>query len=209
MAITRIGPNQSINLASNITGTLPTGNGGTGATSFNPASFVKINKSTISSGTAQIDFNGLFSSTYDKYFVCANNVQISSNAALQLYVIIGGSAVSADYSTSSQAYDASGTSRSYGNTGLSRIAINSAANYAGTTYRHSLQFYIANPLATNQWKTINGIYGGWTDQAANTVEVGNFSGAYRGATTALSGIRIATSNSATFEAGDVTLYGVL
>ena len=34
MAITRIGPNQSINLASNITGTLPTGNGGTGATSF-------------------------------------------------------------------------------------------------------------------------------------------------------------------------------
>ena len=36
MAITRIGPNQSINLASNITGTLPTGNGGTGATSFAP-----------------------------------------------------------------------------------------------------------------------------------------------------------------------------
>ena len=36
MAITRIGPNQSINLASNITGTLATGNGGTGATSFAP-----------------------------------------------------------------------------------------------------------------------------------------------------------------------------
>ncbi len=32
MAITRIGPNQSINLASNITGTLPTGNGGSGRT---------------------------------------------------------------------------------------------------------------------------------------------------------------------------------
>ena len=29
MAITRIGPNQSINLASNITGTLPVANGGT------------------------------------------------------------------------------------------------------------------------------------------------------------------------------------
>jgi len=33
MAITRIGPNQSINLASNITGTLPVGNGGTAITS--------------------------------------------------------------------------------------------------------------------------------------------------------------------------------
>ena len=34
MAITRLGPNQLLNLASNVTGTLPTGNGGTGATSF-------------------------------------------------------------------------------------------------------------------------------------------------------------------------------
>ena len=34
MALTRIGLNQSINLASNVTGTLPTANGGTGATSF-------------------------------------------------------------------------------------------------------------------------------------------------------------------------------
>jgi len=33
MAITRIGPNQSVNLASNVTGTLPVGNGGTAITS--------------------------------------------------------------------------------------------------------------------------------------------------------------------------------
>ena len=59
MAITRLGG------ANAITGVIPVANGGTGATSFNPASFVKINKSTISSGTAQIDFNGLFSSTYE------------------------------------------------------------------------------------------------------------------------------------------------
>jgi len=42
MAITRIGPNQSINLASNITGTLPTGNGGTGATSFAPGKVLQV-----------------------------------------------------------------------------------------------------------------------------------------------------------------------
>jgi len=34
MALTRLGLNQSINLASNVTGTLATGNGGTGGTSF-------------------------------------------------------------------------------------------------------------------------------------------------------------------------------
>ena len=33
MALTRLGLNQSINLSSNVTGTLATGNGGTGATS--------------------------------------------------------------------------------------------------------------------------------------------------------------------------------
>jgi hypothetical protein len=36
MALTRLGLNQSINLASNVTGTLATGNGGTGSTSFAP-----------------------------------------------------------------------------------------------------------------------------------------------------------------------------
>ena len=42
MAITRIGLNQSINLASNITGTLATGNGGTGATSFAPGKTLQV-----------------------------------------------------------------------------------------------------------------------------------------------------------------------
>ena len=42
MALTRLGPNQSVNLASNVTGTLPTGNGGTGATSFAPGKILQI-----------------------------------------------------------------------------------------------------------------------------------------------------------------------
>ena len=42
MALTRIGPNQSINLASNVTGTLPTANGGTGATSFTKGKVLQV-----------------------------------------------------------------------------------------------------------------------------------------------------------------------
>ena len=48
MAITRLGPNQSVNLASNVTGTLPTANGGTGATSFAPGKVLQVVSSAIS-----------------------------------------------------------------------------------------------------------------------------------------------------------------
>jgi hypothetical protein len=41
MALTRLGLNQAVNLSSNVTGTLATGNGGTGATSFAPGKFYK------------------------------------------------------------------------------------------------------------------------------------------------------------------------
>jgi len=42
MALTRLGLNQSINLATNVTGTLATGNGGTGATSFSPGKVLQV-----------------------------------------------------------------------------------------------------------------------------------------------------------------------
>jgi hypothetical protein len=51
MALTRLGPNQSVNLASNVTGTLATGNGGTGSTAATlPASL--INNTSIGNVTA-------------------------------------------------------------------------------------------------------------------------------------------------------------
>ena len=46
MALTRLGPNQSVNLASNVTGTLPTANGGTGATSFTKGKILQIQNTT-------------------------------------------------------------------------------------------------------------------------------------------------------------------
>ena len=42
MALTRLGLNQSVNLASNVTGTLPTANGGTGATSFTAGKVLQV-----------------------------------------------------------------------------------------------------------------------------------------------------------------------
>ena len=45
MALTRLGPNQSLNLASNVTGTLPAANGGTGLTSFAKGKIVQVAQS--------------------------------------------------------------------------------------------------------------------------------------------------------------------
>ena len=83
MAITRIGPNQSINLASNITGTLPTGNGGTGATSFAPGKILQVSSlvqtsspQTIGS-SSYVDLTGVTvnitpSATSSKILIMAN-----------------------------------------------------------------------------------------------------------------------------------------
>ena len=52
MAITRIGPNQSINLASNITGTLPVTNGGIGIASGTTDQFLKFTGTTTLASAA-------------------------------------------------------------------------------------------------------------------------------------------------------------
>ena len=53
MALTRLGLNQSINLATNVTGTLATGNGGTGATSFAPGKIAQVKTVKINNNSAE------------------------------------------------------------------------------------------------------------------------------------------------------------
>jgi len=53
MALTRLGGNQSINLATNVTGTLATGNGGTGLTSGTTDQILKFTGSTTMASAAQ------------------------------------------------------------------------------------------------------------------------------------------------------------
>jgi len=93
MAITRIGPNQSINLASNITGTLATGNGGTGATSFAPGKVLQTvtaldgtNRATTSEtfglNSSTLTLNITPSATSSKILItCSAMLYISAQAA--------------------------------------------------------------------------------------------------------------------------------
>ena len=87
MAITRLNTNAvgtSVNLVSNVTGTLPTGNGGTGATSFNPSSLVKLSTVTTSSTPTTIEFTGLDTSTYGSYMFQVQNLVFASSQNLNM-----------------------------------------------------------------------------------------------------------------------------
>jgi hypothetical protein len=52
MALTRLGLNQSINLASNVTGTLPAANGGTGTTSYSPGKIGQVASTVFNTETS-------------------------------------------------------------------------------------------------------------------------------------------------------------
>jgi|TARA_B100001250_G_scaffold298094_1_gene259581 hypothetical protein len=119
MALTRLGLNQSVNLASNVTGTLATGNGGTGATSFSPGKILQVveNHSTTSQSTTSATFvtTGFSAtltpaSTSNKIYIMLNGGRTSYNDAgvnpnrlsVTFYSSIGG-ATAADIMGSSAA----------------------------------------------------------------------------------------------------------
>ena len=103
MAITRLNTNAfgtSVNLASNVTGTLPTGNGGTGATSFAPGKVLQVVSTALTSvvsisvpdGTTPSNVSGLSvtitpSATTSKIFLTAQVVFTLNN---DTYGTLGG-----------------------------------------------------------------------------------------------------------------------
>jgi hypothetical protein len=88
MALTRLGLNQSINLATNITGTLATGNGGTGATSFSPGKVLQV----INGINATID--GTNSNTLANTSTTASITPSSTSSKVLVLVKINGVYVS-------------------------------------------------------------------------------------------------------------------
>jgi len=86
MAITRLGPNQSINLASNITGTLPTGNGGTGATSFSPGKVLQVVTDDLTS-----EFTLSSSQTFTATGLTLNITPSATSSKIMLFASLGGS----------------------------------------------------------------------------------------------------------------------
>ena len=172
--------------------------GGSAIEVLNNSINVDINKQPITSTTA----------SNDQYLLQDAN----GNLKKILYSdLIGssGSGLTAGYSYAVLGYDGSGNARSANSNSTAYISFTSNAMMAGDS-THNLSFFITDPLNAigTHWKVAYGQYGGWTDQASNSALVGTFSGGYYSNTNALSGFQIGTSNSATFETGNITLYGV-
>ena len=78
MALTRLGPNQAVNLTSNVTGALPVANGGTALTSgFNNGTWVKLSESNITSDTADVNITGI-TATYRTHVVLISRLTPAS-----------------------------------------------------------------------------------------------------------------------------------
>jgi len=87
MALTRLGSNQSVNLANNVTGTLPIANGGTAVTTAaalaNTGNMVLI-KTVVANNDATVEFiNGssgvVIDSTYRQYILKGSNITADAN----------------------------------------------------------------------------------------------------------------------------------
>ena len=126
MALTRLGPNNStnisgINLTSQVTGTLPTANGGTGATSFAPGKVLQIVQARPNTAT---------STTNSAFQATGTEVSITPSATSSKVFVLVTSGLFWCNSTSSSAQGATATIyRDSTNLGLS------GSGWMARTYR--------------------------------------------------------------------------
>ena len=153
MAITRLGPNNStnisgINLTSQVTGTLPTGNGGTGATSFSPGKVLQVvqgsNSTQMSTTSSSLVDTGLTasitpSSSSNKVLIIVDaQGQFAANTGFGNAIIRGSTNIFQTNTYSN--YDSSATQT---NTRASYCYLDSPSTTASTAYK--LQVHAYNP----------------------------------------------------------------
>jgi hypothetical protein len=207
-------------LASNLTLTLPSADGtsgqvlqtnGSGVLSFSSVSsdYVKLATGTISSSVSSFTLDGYFTSTYNKYVVYVNNLQLTADAGIYLRYVKSGSEL-----TSNHNYSVDGgwrnSSGSYGVAGSSGWGLSAIEMYAEATVESdanksfSAVITIDSPLSTNVHHRLH-------YSIVTSVSNGYFIQLHGGSendlnTTALSGIKIYTTQN--FDAGNYQLYGI-
>ena len=181
--------------AANLTGTLPAIDGSnlTGV-----GGMVKLGAVTASADST-VDFDSLFSSTYDTYCVtCTNMVMSGDGNNIIIRVKIAGSAkTDTNYKHASTNLDDDATHGIYSSDGTASIRMDNGVG-TGTGENGNFIFYIYDPLGTNNYKCFSWNsteYNSAPDYASN---VGG--GIYVGETTALTGIQF-LSNSGTITRG--------
>jgi len=177
MAITRLGPNQSVNLASNITGTLPVGNGGIGIASGTTDQFLKFTGTTTLasaadnagglvlitetniSGTGAFHITNLFSSTYRDYKIIGSGLkQATDNTHWIFQLRTSSAAVSSGYYWAGVGARNTGSAVDAGEEGATDFSI--ISNAASDTHATSFDMTLYDPYGYQVSKNYTCIAGG-------------------------------------------------
>jgi len=139
MALTRLGPNQSVNLASNVTGALPIANGGTALTSgfvngvANPGKVIQVLETGFTSATATtisagagsalltLDMTVLASSKVMCWFISGETDRSTCNINPKTTIRVDGSVITSTNGTNHWFYDGDDSESNF------RIAITQSA----------------------------------------------------------------------------------
>jgi hypothetical protein len=214
---------------SQLTGTLPVANGGTGLTTLGSASqvlrvnsgatalefatpavassdFVLLATANSTSGASSISIDGYFSATYKNYMLIG---VVTENGASGGWVrsrfLRSGSVVTTSnyYGSASSAYNGAITSQAIaGDSYFNVVQLGSA-----TERSSSFTMTIYNPLGTTKWKQVS-FYGWGHDGNANGMHGTAGGGALQDSTSAISGINFLDSNGSSSLQMDIKLYGI-
>ena len=163
MAITRLGPNNStnisgVNLTSQVTGTLPTGNGGTGATSFAPGKVLQVVNNTqtsrfTTSSTSFVAATGYTiaitpSATSSKVFVCISAMSDSGATNRVNYMTIYRDSTNLGEGNDGLASSHSEGARIY--TPVTLSVLDSPSTTSSITYQVYMRAYNGNVVFNDQ-----------------------------------------------------------
>jgi hypothetical protein len=171
--------------------------------------FVKLASGTISSSVSSFTLDGYFTSTYNKYVVYVNNLQLTSDAGIYLRYVKGGSELTSNhnwsmtggYRNGSGGYGVASNS-GWGSGAVEMYAENTVESDANKSF--SAVITIDSPLSTNVHHRLH-------YSIVTSISNGYFIQLHGGSendlnTTALSGIKIYTTQN--FDAGNYQLYGI-
>jgi len=213
MALTRLGPNQAVNLTSNVTGALPVANGGTALTSgFNNGTWVKLSESNITSDTADVNITGI-TATYRTHVVLISRLTPAS-ADKRLICKFRNSATGS-YATSSYAYatasymNSNSDSNDYNTSGGQIYTLGAAEGMGDGSagrYGSSCILYLNDFMDSTNPPSVygNGVY----SKESGFTATNYFGGTYRDTSTTWDAIKF-LFNSGDIAEGNFKMYGIV
>jgi len=213
---------------SQLTGTLPVANGGTGLTSLGSASQVlRVNSgatalefaavssdyvllaTTTASSSAIVTFDGYFSSTYDNYIIYAYGLYAATGGSTFKMRLRRSNAdvTASNYTSIANNHQTAGTDGQF-QTGASShdLTAVAAASFGSTsTDNNCFRIQMFNPLDTTTHKTM--IFHGWVKRNDGNLFTTSGSGQLNDNANALSGVSFFMS-SGNIAGGKFKLYGV-